>query len=92
MTRLYRSSEQMVKALRDAESQIAAGKTAKEVCRQMGIHITTLYEWRKKFGNMEVSDVKRYKAIDKENQRLKKLVADLSLDNSILKEALSVKY
>lgn len=92
MRRMYRTAEQMVKALRDAESQINAGKTVQDVCRQLGIHVATLYYWRKKYGRMEVCEVKRLKALEKENSRLKKLVAELSLDNTILKEAVSGNY
>lgn len=92
MKRLYRNSEQIVRALADAEAQIKAGKAVAEVCRDMQINISTLYYWRKKYGSMQVSEVRRLKAVEKENARLKKLVADLSLDNSILKEALSGNY
>jgi len=92
MTRMYRTTEQIVRALRDAQAQINAGKTLQEVCRQLGVHVTTYYYWRNKFANMEISEVKRLKSLEKENGRLKKLVAELSLDNAILKEAVSGNY
>lgn len=57
-----------------------------EACRQMAITEQTYYRWRKEYGGLDVSDAKRLKALEKENDRLKKLVADLSLDNQILKD------
>lgn len=92
MTRMYRTTEQIVRALRDAQAQINAGKTVQEVCRQLGIHVATYYYWRNKYGRMEISEVKRLKSLEKENGRLKKLIAELSLDNAILKEAVSGNY
>ena len=86
------SPEQIVKLLRQAEAQIAAGKTVLEVCREMGISDMTYYNWRKSYGHMKVDQVKRLKDLEKENTQLKKLVADLSLDKAILKEALAGKY
>lgn len=86
------SPEQIVKFLREAEAQIAAGKTVLEVCREKGISDMTYYNWRKSYGHMKVDHVKRLKDLEKENAQLKKLVADLSLDKAILKEALEGKY
>jgi len=86
------SPDQIVKLLREAEAQIAAGKTILEVCREMGISDMTYYNWRKSYGHMKVDQVKRLKDLEKENTQLKKLVADLSLDKAILKEALEGKY
>jgi transposase-like protein len=86
------SSEQIVKMLREAEAKIAGGKIIEEVCREMGVSEGTYYKWRKSYGQMKVDQVKRLKDLEKENGRLKKLVADLSLDNAILQEALSGKY
>jgi transposase-like protein len=86
------SPEQIVKWLREAEAQIAAGKTVLEVCREKGISDMTYYNWRKNYGHMKVDQVKRLKDLEKENTRLKKLVADLSVDKVILKEALEGKY
>ena len=86
------SPEQIVKLLRQAEAQISAGKTVLEVCREMGISDMTYYNWRKSYGHMKVDQVKRLKDLEKENTQLKKLVADLSLDKAILKEALAGKY
>jgi transposase-like protein len=86
------SPEQIVKLLRQAEAQIAAGKTILEVCREMGISDMTYYNWRKSYGHMKVDQVKQLKDLEKENARLKKLVADLALDKAILQEALQGKY
>jgi transposase-like protein len=91
MKKKYRP-EQIVKQLREAEGKIACGKTVEEICREMGVSDATYYNWRKSYGHLKVDQAKRLKDLQKENGRLKKLVADLSLDNSILKEALSGKY
>jgi len=92
MKKKRHSSEQIVKRLREAEAKIAEGRTVEEVCREMGVSEATYYNWRKSYGHMKVAQVKRLKDLEKENGRLKKLVADLSLDKAILKEALSGKY
>jgi putative transposase len=86
------SSEQIVKMLREAEVKIVEGRTVEEVSREMGVSDATYYKWRKSYGQMKVDQVKRLKDLEKENGRLKKLVADLSLDKAILQEALSGKY
>lgn len=86
------SSEQIVKMLREGQAKIAEGRTVEEVSREMGVSEATYYKWRKSYGQMKVDQVKRLKDLEKENGRLKKLVADLSLDKAILKEALSGKY
>lgn len=86
------SPEQIVKMLREAEGKIAGGKTVEEVCREMGVSDATYYNWRKSYGHLKVDQAKRLKDLQKENARLKKLVADLSLDKAILKEALEGKY
>jgi putative transposase len=86
------SSEPIVKMLREAEAKIAEGQTVEEIRREMGVSEATYYKWRKSYGQMPVDQVKRLKDLEKENGRLKKLVADLSLDKAILQEALSGKY
>jgi putative transposase len=78
------SSEQIVKMLREAEAKVAGGRTVEEVCREMGVSEATYYKWRKSYGQMKVDQVKRLRDLEKENGRLKKLVADLSLDKAIL--------
>jgi transposase-like protein len=92
MKRKYRQPEQIVKLLREAEVKLADGQTVDEVCRQLGISDATYYNWRKQYGQMKLNQVKQLKAFQKENAQLKKLVADLSLDNAILKETLSGNY
>jgi putative transposase len=86
------SPEQIVKFLREAEAKITEGKTVEEVCREFGISDATYYNWRRSYGHLKVDQAKRLKDLQKENTRLKKLVADLSLDKAILKEALEGKY
>ncbi len=86
------SPEQIVKLLREAEAKIGAGQTVEAICREMGVSDATYYNWRRTYGHLKVDQAKRLKDLQKENARLKKLVADLSLDKAILKEALEGKY
>ncbi len=78
--------EQIINMLREAEVLLAQGSTAIEVARKLGITEQTYYRWRREYGGMRIEQAKRLKELEKENGRLKKLVADLSLDNAILKE------
>jgi len=80
-------SEQIINKLREAEVLISQGATIGEASRKIGITEQTYYRWRREYGGMRVEQAKRLKELEKENTRLKKLVADLSLDNAILKEA-----
>jgi putative transposase len=79
--------EQIITMLREAEVLLSQGSTAVEVCRKLGITEQTYYRWRREYGGMRVEQAKRLRELERENTRLKKLVADLSLDNAILKEA-----
>jgi putative transposase len=81
--------EQIVGILREARR---GDKTIGEICRAHGVSENTFYVWRKKYGEMEVSEVRQYRELVKENARLKKLVAQLCLDNDVLKEALSKNW
>jgi putative transposase len=92
MKRRNHRPEQIVKKLREADAAIASGSTVEQVCRQLGISDATYYNWRRQYGRMKLDQVRHLKAVQKENAQLKKLVADLSLDNAILKEALSGNY
>ncbi len=92
MKRKFHTQEQIVKKLREADVAIASGSTIEQVCRQLQISDATYYNWRKQYGQMKLDQVKQLKSLHKENARLKKLVADLSLDKAILKEALSGNY
>ncbi len=82
------SEEQIVAILRQAEG----GRKTEDLCREQGISPATFYAWRSKYGGLEVSDAKRLKALEEENQKLKVLVAELSLDNRILKDVVSKKW
>jgi transposase-like protein len=79
--------EQIITMLREAEVLLSQGTTTAEVSRKLGITEQTYYRWRREYGGMRVEQAKRLKELERENTRLKKLVADLSLDNAILKEA-----
>jgi putative transposase len=92
MKRRFHKPEQIVKKLREADAAIASGSTVEQVCRQLGISDATYYNWRKQYGQMKLDQVKQLKTLQKENARLKKLVAEQALDNVILKEALSGNY
>ena len=92
MKRKYHRPEQIVNLLRAAEAKLAAGQSVEEVSRQLGISDATYYNWQKQYGQMKLNQIKQLKTVQKENSQLKKLVADLSLDNAILKEALSGNY
>jgi len=86
MGRKNYTPEQIIKKLRDAEVLQSKGETVDQICRKLGVSDVTYYRWRKEFGGMQVEQARRLKDLEQENTRLKKLVADLSLDNSILKE------
>jgi transposase-like protein len=80
------SPEQIVMKLREAEVFLSQGQTIAQACKVIEISEQTYYRWRREYGGMDVSQAKQLKELVKENARLKKLVADLSLDNAILKE------
>ena len=87
MGRRTYTPEQIINKLREVEVLICQGATAPEASRKVGITEQTYYRWRREYGGMRIEQAKRLKELEKENARLKKLVADLSLDISILKEA-----
>ena len=82
------TEEQIIKVL----EEVKMGLRVAEVCRKYGISEPTYYNWKAKFGGMEIAEVKRLRALERENQALKKLVADLSLDVVALKDVLSQKW
>ena len=86
------SPEQIIDILRSVEKASSQGKTVTEACRALGISEWSFYRWRKKYGGMEKSDAKQLKELEKENARLKRLLAEKELDNDILKEALKTKF
>jgi len=79
--------EQVINKLREAEVLASQGATVGEICRRIGVSDVTYYRWRKEYGGMTVDQAYRLRELEQENSRLKRLVADLSLDNAILKEA-----
>ena len=86
MPRKRFTPEQIITKLREAEVLLSKGQKIGEVCRQLEVSENTYYRWRKEYGGLDVQQASRLKELEKENARLKKLVADLSLDISILKE------
>ena len=84
--------EQIIHMLREAEVRLAGGSTVGEVSRALGISEQSYYRWRKEYGGMQVSQVRKLKDLERENARLKKLVADQALDKAILEEALKGNY
>jgi putative transposase len=80
--------EQIIGALQ----QLDGGVPAKDVARDLGVNVQTLYRWRRKFGGMNVSDARRLKQLEEENRRLKRLVADLTLDKQMLQDLASRKW
>ena len=81
------STEQIIQKLREAEVALAKGRTVGEVAKQLGVTEQTYYRWRKEYGGLKTDQAKRLKELERENARLKKVVADLALDKAILKEA-----
>jgi transposase-like protein len=92
MSRKRHTAEQIISKLRQAEVLQSNGQSIAEICRQIGVKEQTYYKWRKEYGGMRINQAKRLKELEQENSRLKKLVADLSLDNAILKETVRENY
>jgi len=88
MKRSKYSESQIVFAIK----QVETGTRIQEVCRKMGISEATFYNWKKKYGGLGVSELRRLKNLEEENSQLKKLVADLSLDKQILQDVLKKKF
>ena len=84
--------EQIIGKLREAEVRLSQGVTVKEVSRELGVTEQTYYRWRKEYGGLKISQARRLKELERENFRLKKAVAELTLDKVILKEALEGNY
>jgi len=92
MSRKRYSPEKIIFMLREAEVALAQGMTVGQISRQLSISEQTYYRWRKQYGGMKISQAKRMKDIERENTRLKRAIADLTLDKVILKEALEGNY
>ncbi len=88
MRKIRFTEHQIIAVLKSVE----AGRTVKDVCREAAISEASYYNWKAKYGGMEAADIKRIKDLEDENQRLKKLVADLSLDKEMLQEVLKQKF
>jgi putative transposase len=86
VSRKRHTPEQIIGKLREAEIVLSQGKTVPHACKQIGVTEQTYYRWRKEYGGIRVDQAKRLKRLEKENQRLKRLVANQALDLSILKE------
>ena len=87
MSRKSYTPEQIINKLREAEILLSQDNTLAVVWKKIGVSDCTYYRWRREYGGLRIEQAKRLKSLEKENGRLKKLVADLSLDNAILKEA-----
>jgi putative transposase len=92
MSRKRFTAEDIIGKLREAEVLLSQGEPVDAMLRKIGVTGQTYYRWRKEYGGMRVSQAKRLKEVENENARLKKIVADLSLDNAILKEASRGNY
>ena len=86
MTKKRYTAEQIIHLLREVEIHTSQGKTLAQSARQIGVSEQTYYRWRKEYGGLTTGQAKRLKELEKENGRLKRLVADLSLDNAVLKD------
>ena len=87
MAKKHYRPEEIITKLREADVLIAQGVRVSEVVKGLGVHELTYYRWRKEYGGMKVTQVKRLKELEKENSRLRKAVSDLTLDKVILEEA-----
>lgn len=86
MARMRRSPEQIIRLLKQADVLASQGKTVEQICRDLGVSDATYYKWRKEYGGMGMDQARRLKELEAENKRLKRAVADLTLDNQILKD------
>ena len=87
MARRKQTPEQVINKLREAEVAIAEGGTVAEAARRIGVTQQTFYRWRSEYGGLRIDQARRLKRLESENSRLKRAVADLTLDNQILREA-----
>ena len=92
MKRKRHTAEQIIKKLREAAVLIAGGKTAEEAARQIAVSVPTYHRWKEQYGGADQNTGKRLKELEKENGRLKKLVAEQALDNAMLKEIAEGKW
>ncbi len=92
MSRKRHSAEQIISKLREVEVFLSQGQSVPEACKKIEISEQTYYRWRKEYGGLRLDQAKRLKELERENARLKKLVADQALDNAILKEVASGNF
>ena len=92
MARKRYGPEQIIRKLREAEVELAKGQTVGAMCKKLGVTANTYYRWRKEYGGLRVDQAKRLKELERENARLKRLLADAHLDNAILKEVAEGKF
>jgi transposase-like protein len=92
MARKRYTTEQIIGILREAEVRVSQGEPVGLICRRLGISEQSYYRWRKVYGGLKLDQAKRFKDLERENERLKKAVSELTLDKLILKEALEGKY
>jgi transposase-like protein len=92
MSRKRFTPEQIIGILREADVKLSQGRSVEQLCRELSITEQTYYRWRREYGGMKVIQARRLKDLEKENTRLKKAVADLTLDKLILKEALEGNF
>ena len=92
MKRTRHSPEQIIAKLREADALLGGGATIGQVCQKLGVAEQTFHRWRNQYGGMKANDAKRLKELERENARLKKVVAEQALDNAMLKELNSGKW
>ncbi len=92
MRKKRHSAEEIVNKLREADVELSRGQTVPQACRKIGVTEQTYYRWRREYGGMKVDQARRLKGLEKENARLKRVVADQALELSILKEVASGNF
>ncbi|MCP4376032.1 MAG: transposase [bacterium] len=92
MARKRYTTEQIISLLREAEVRLGRGETIGGICRSLSISEQSYYRWRREYGGLKLNQAKRFKDLERENERLKKAVSELTLDKLILKEAAEGKY
>ena len=92
MKRKRHTPEQIIRSLREADTMLSAGSTIAQICQKLEVSEQTFHRWRNQYGGMKANDMKHLKELHAENGRLKKAVADLTLDKQILKEALEGNF
>ncbi len=91
MSRKRHSAEEIVNKLREADVLLGQGRTVAQACKQLGVGEQTYYPWRREYGGMKVDQARKFKDLERENARLKKLLAESELDKAILREAAALK-